>query len=350
MIQIESVIDRAAVYDSDVTAPDYVTPPTLTTNLPGVTTFEVMDIPALSQEHDTLHVYAAGYGANAAWTGAVVEQLVDTEWIELASITYPSTMGDLAEALPTHAVGIDTTNDVLVEASDDDLETITQTEFDAGGNLALVGDELIQFRDVVQEGDDYRISYLNRGVLNTTPALHAIGSRFVKLESPTRVPIDASYLGESVTLRVYSFGTLPAVTDQTTFTFEGYSQNEWPPLYATMELVSGDWEFDWDHNERIGAPTNAVESVHFDNFKVTLTKGATTETFFTDGETMTLTDAEQVSLFGASVTSWDTAEVVGVNNYTGDGDPSTFADITSGVLLETGGGLFLESGGTLLLE
>lgn len=342
-IHIDAVIDRASVYSSALTAAPVVDPIDPSTNLPGDTAFEVMDLPALTQNHDTLHAYVAAHGTNAGWSGATVEQLIDTEWIELETVTYPSSIGALLEALPDHPRGLDTTNDVLVSLSDDDIATITQAEFDAGGNAALIENEIINFRDVVAEGDNWRISHFTRGALNTTTELHAIASRFVKLVAPTRVPIDASFIGSSVTLRVYSFGTIPDAGDEETFTFNGTSQIEFPPLTPTAELLTGDWSFDWTHNKRIGAPSSAVASVHFVNFGVRLTKGATTITLFTDGESITYTDAEQIEDFGVAVTSWDTAVVFGVNEYTGEGVESTFADIT-------GFKRKLESGGYLMLE
>ncbi len=350
MLQLEVVVDRASAYASAVVAPIPTDPLEPGTNLPGDTTYEIMDLPALRQSHDTLHVYISATGGSL-WGGAVIEQLIDTEWISKGSITYPETMGTTLEELPIHAIGIDVTNTLLVTVSDTDMATITQAEFDAGGNTALVDDELIQFRDVAQEGNDFRISYLKRGALNTTPDTNASSSRFVKLVLPTVVPLTSGDIGDTLTFRVYTFGTIPAVSDESSFVFAGNSQIEWEPLNATIEKVGQTWVLEWEHNERIGAPGASVISQHWLDFELVFDDGATTHSVFTLLENMTYSKSEQKVDFGGAVSSWTSVTIYGRNRFTGRGTPAVFQDITGDtLLLESGGTLLFESGGALLLE
>jgi hypothetical protein len=329
VIQIEAVIDRAAAYSSASTAPTPVDPTQPESNVVGATTYEVMDLPALAQSHDTLHVYVAAHGAGDLWNGAVVEQQLDTEWVERGTISYPATMGYSLEALPSHARGLDTTNSILVSTSDDDIATITQAEFDAGGNLALIGDELINFRDVTAEDNNYRLSCLNRGALDTDIETSvAAGARFVKLDSPLAVPIPSSLIGEDVTLRCYSIGLTPTVANETTFEFAGNSQIEWAVSIPTIELTGGDWVLDWAHTKRIGAPNSAVISQHFLNFYIDFTKSGGSVVTRTVNESLTYTEAEQIADFGAAVTSWDSVYIYGENRYTGIGKQAIPYDIT----------------------
>lgn len=354
VVSIEAVIDRASAYSSALAAPTPVEPFAPISNLPGISRFEVMDLPALVQEHDTLHVYVAAHGfGDPAWTGAIVEQLVDTEWIEKARPAYPSGIGQVEEVMAAADAGIDEVNTLLVSLSDDDIASITQDEFDIGGNAALVGGEIINFRDVAAEGDNYRLSYITRGALETGSPTHAIGERFVILFAPTRVLLDAVHLFNPVKLRVYSIGTLPATTDEIEFYFNGTSQLEWAPQNATMALDGGDWIFRWDHYRRIGAPYNAVASVHFDRFVIRLIDGSTVIDLETINESITYTEAAQIADFGAAVAAFDEVQIWGVNEYTGAGAIATPITITGDQLLLENGldSILLEDGtGTLLLE
>lgn len=318
VLQVVGVNDRIANASSHVVGQPYVPPSEPPSNLTVATTYEVMDLPALLQTHDTLHVYISAFG-DGIWTGATVQQLIDTEWIDKGEVTYPETMGQNVEVFNSHARGYDTTNTLLVNLSDDAVASITQTEFDAGGNAALIGDEIINFKDVAAEGDYFRLSNINRAQMNTNSATHAIGTRFVMLTSPTLIPIQASFVNQNVTLRVVSFGTTPTVDDETTFQFFGRSQIEWPPLNPTASLVDGDWLIDWDHNKRIGAPNETVESVHFTGFQVQLIDSGISITLDIPVDSLTYTNAEQLVDFGGAVSSFEAIYIWGVNEYTGNG-------------------------------
>ena len=323
MIQIDGVIDRISAYSSDATAPTPVDPIDPGSNLISNTIYEIMDLPVLVQSHDTLHVYVSAYGAGDVWNGAVVEQLIDTEWLERGRVTFPETMGVLAADLASHPRGIDTTNTITVTLSDDEVATITQAEFDLGGNMALVGDEIINFRDVAANGDDWDLSYLNRAAMNTFILSHSTGDRFVKLVAPTRIELSSTFLNESLTFRCYSIGNVPSASDETTFTFDGNSQIEWTPLNATKELVGADWLVSWDHYKRIGAPNDAVVSQHFLDFRVQFVESPFSFTFPTTNETLTYTEAEQIEDFGAPVADFDQILIYANNRYTGFGLPAT---------------------------
>jgi len=324
--QLECVLDRISTLSSTAVAPTPVEPIPPESNLPTATIFRVMDLPVLVQSHDTLHVYVTAHGGSGYWPGAVIELLVDYEWIEKGQVTYPSTMGTLVEALPYHAPGLDTTNTVLLDLSDDDIGSITQTEFEAGGNACAINGEILNFRDVLVEGDYYRISHIERGGLNTSPVLHAIGDQFVKLVNPTVVPLSSTLVGRTITMRVYTFGTIPSIENEVTFIFEGFSQREWAPLNTTADLnVEGDWELSWEHNERVGAPTDTVVSQHFVEYEIQFGLDPDIHNVTTQNETLTYTEAEQIANFGAPVAAFDYIRINAINEYTGYGDAAFFA-------------------------
>ena len=321
VIQFEAVADRASGYVSTVVAPPVVAPETPTSNLPSETTFTIMDLPALRRHHDTLHIYVAATGDNVnAWKGAAVEQLLETEWVPLGEISFPSTIGTLLEELPTHAIGVDTTNDFLVSLSDDAIATITQAEFDIGLNPALINNEIVNIKTVVAEGDNWRLSYLNRGALNSTPATHAISSPITFLFGAARFIMDADFIDQTATFRVYSIGMNPSINDISAITFTGKSQIEWAPLNITPTLVGEDITITWDHNKRIGQPNDSFISKHFEEFAIELTEGVTVKTVFYPTDDITYTNAEMLVDFSGAVTEFDQIRIWGINEFTGAGD------------------------------
>lgn len=351
-LHMQVILDRASTYSSSVTAAPLVIPEPPVTNLAGVTTWHAMDLPALLQSHDTLHLYFAGHGA-AVWNGATIEQLVENEWIQRGTLTYPTTIGTLQETTAAHAAGLDTTNTVLVALSDNDIESISLAEFELGGNAALLGDEIINFRTAIEDGDNWRLSYLTRGGLNTSPVEHVATARFVLLNSPKLVTLQKLSIGETITFRVFTSGTLPAFTDEQDIIFAGNSQIEFAPLIATSELIGADWDFNWEHNKRIGAPNEAIISAHFTGFGIQLVKGGTTVTLEYQNDGITYTEAEQIADFGSAITSWDSAIVYGINQFTGNGASSTLSNIEGDKLaFEDGSGYleFEDASGVLLLE
>ena len=312
-----------------------------------------MDLPALSQQDDTLHLYVSGYGANAAWRGGLVERSRNGEWVQEVTFNFRETFGVLVEELPTATAGLDLVNSVLVTMSDDNISTITQADFDAGGNLCSINDELVQFKTVVAEGDDYRISYLKRGCLHTTPATHAIADTLVNLTQPTKIPMVKADIGQAITFRVHSNNTIAVVADEVVVNYVGNSQIEWYPINATMELISGDWLIDWAHNKRIGAPGEAIISDNFLDYYVLFDNGVTTKGIYTTAESLTYTEAEQIVDFGAAVGSWTSVKIYGNNNFTGLGEEATVVSIAGDKLLfEDGSGylMFEDDSGVLLLE
>lgn len=360
VLQIEAVVDRTAPltnpYPYPPGGPPPIEPPG---NLVDDTNYVIADLPILFQNQDTLHVYVAANAENdGVWTGAIIEMLVDTEWLSLGTTVYPATMGTLAAALPSISTELDETNTITVTLNDDDVASISQAEFDVGGNLALVGDELIQFRDVTPNGTDYDLSYLMRRRLHTYAATHAIGTRFVKLFNPTVIELPSALVNETITFRCYSIGNAPAVADEFELDFYGLSQFEWEPEDPIMYNSGTDWVFEWSNNKRVGALNIGVTSSHLIATHILLQEESPGfKSFWIElagtGETTTFTAAQQTAAFGGVQTGWEFVTIYSKNRYTGLGHPAFATLIDDDVLLnpDTEGFLLLSGeDGALLLE
>jgi hypothetical protein len=276
-IKFLCVIDRVSSYDSDAasSAPVPVPPEPPPAQLPGATTWEFLDLPAQQSSHDTLHAYVTGYGETVAWRGAKIQRQIGADWIDEGDIISGSVMGVTTSTLAAHARGIDTTNDVLIQVDNGDIDTITQAEFDNGGNACVIGNEELQFRDVADAGGGLlRISYLNRGALNTKSPAHNPGERFVMLANAVRLFLGTSLIDATFNLRAVSYSTDPMDAVPVSVTFTGQSQTEWEPLDFTGVQNGDDWDFAWTPNPRIGAPFAPVQSVNFEGYRVKLSADA----------------------------------------------------------------------------
>ncbi len=323
MIQIESVVDRVSSYQSALSTNPVVAPIVPPSNLPGATIWEYMDLPALLTAHDSLHYYVAGYGDNVAWSGAQIQREIAGDFTDEAQILEASIMGVVAEALPLAPAEYTDTLNTLLVTTNEALFGVTTDDILKGANGALVGDEIIQFRDVVAEGDDWRLSHLTRGRLNTTPALHAIDDRFVYLGNPVLVPVDVVLLDTTLTLRAASFGTTPDGAG-TGFSFTGRSQTEWAPVSLVANQNGNDWVFSWTPRARMGSSANPVVAIRFQGWRLRFTVGGTIVHHDTVDPTMvdptyTYTEADQITDFGSAQSTLD-VEIMGLNSLTGEGD------------------------------
>src|SRR5690606_13556115 len=93
-------------------------------------------------------------------------------------------------------------------------------------NLAIIGDELIQFAnaDETSEGK-WELSYFLRGRKATVTAEHEADSRFVLLDNSVPfVPASLTDIGRTITFRATSFGTTQDTGTVVSMTFDGNSQ------------------------------------------------------------------------------------------------------------------------------
>lgn len=106
------------------------------------------------------------------------------------------------------------TVDILLAHDGMAVEGCSLASLLAGRNVALIGDELIQFAAVEQLGPRHvRLSTLLRGRRGTEPAMagHAAGERFILIEPSQMIstPIAIERLGVTMRVRAASAGASP---------------------------------------------------------------------------------------------------------------------------------------------
>lgn len=277
----KAVYDRASAYQSTISGVPIDPPSEPPSLIVSPSVIEIIDCHILSSSDDQLGYYVAVSSETLDWRGAAVELSKDggANWIDSDSTTSNAIMGELAAPLPAHTHWYrDDTNTLTVELLREDMELLpaTMTEMLNRANLAIIGDELINFSDADQVGPTtWELRGLLRGRKGSGAVAHSAGERFVLLDdlSVTFVQAELFELGRNLTFRVTSFGTEPG-PDSVTVTLLGRSQIERQPAYLHTRRDGANLVVSWQGVGRIGGGASVGMGAYFTGYRVTL--GATT--------------------------------------------------------------------------
>ena len=188
-------------------APDVVT---------GTTVIEVFEsLPFDGALLSAPRVTIVAGGTQPGWRRAALLYSLDggARWTPLGSTAAPGTMGRLANltgrgssAIADQAQAFEV--DLAYSAMT--LESADPRALDAGANLALVGDELLQFSTATQIGARrWRLAGLWRGRRGTEAAMggQAVGDRFVLIEAESALSLDLPLAAVGADLRLLASGT-----------------------------------------------------------------------------------------------------------------------------------------------
>ena len=179
----------------------------------GRTLLHAVELPALD---DSLlscpRVLVAACGEGAGWRAAALLLSLDggASWAEAGATAAPAVMGHVDAALPAGSAAlVDEARALVVALARDDmtLGDADAAAMDRGANLALVGDELLQWRDAEPLGGGrWRLTGLWRGRRGTEPAGAAAGARFAVLTADAVRAIDLPVSAIGGTVRVMAAG------------------------------------------------------------------------------------------------------------------------------------------------
>lgn len=230
--------DRLSAYTSSSEALAIIPPSTPIDTVPSDTVLHVIDCPILSDDQDSTALYLAVSGESTAWKGAIVQASRDggETWQSVGAIKTSAVMGTTISELPVGSVPYpDKRNYVDVELLRDDMTLITATlpEMMSRANLAIIGDEIINFSTVEQlTATTWRLSGFLRGRKHTDCVLHSIGERFVLLNNAMLIyrQVELYDLGREILFRATSIGAETTEITQS-LTYIARSQIEPPPAY-----------------------------------------------------------------------------------------------------------------------
>ncbi|HYD36117.1 MAG TPA: phage tail protein, partial [Allosphingosinicella sp.] len=165
----------------------------------GPTTLLLLDLPLLAEDLPSRpRLLAAAAGSEAGWRRAELSASFDggASWTAAGTTAPPATIGAALGVLPAAGPALfDARNSVEVELLNDSLwlESRSDAALASGANLAVLGDELIQFGLAIPLGDRrFRLSRLLRGRRGTEWAagLHADGEAFALIEAESLASVD----------------------------------------------------------------------------------------------------------------------------------------------------------------
>ncbi|MDO8972098.1 MAG: phage tail protein, partial [Saprospiraceae bacterium] len=206
-------------------------------SFPPPTAVEILNLPAINDD-DNQPGYASGArAANARWRGGSlsVSNGDGLPFAFEAAYSVLMTRGTVAETLPANKTTvIDRATTLTVTLEYGEIESITLVELLAGGNLALLGNEVINFQNAELIGaGTYLISGFLRGQRGTEDQVysHGAGDRFILLnEAIERSAITASVIGLSRQARVYSYGRPDEDFDTLAFIATAENMKPWAPV------------------------------------------------------------------------------------------------------------------------
>lgn len=227
----------------------------------GETTLHILDLPSLDANPAAApRLWVAGGGAEPGWRRAPVLLRADNQdaFANIGVLEGGTVVGTALTVLPPAKSWCwDRFSSVDVELlSDRDwLEPRAPSAVLAGANLALIGDELVQFAEVEALGPrQFRLSRLLRGRrgTETTIEAHAAAERFVLLDPARMLPVDFALdrLGRAGLARPAGGGD-SAVVD-TGFIFGGNTLRPLMPARLRAQSNGGDIAVTWIRRSRTG--------------------------------------------------------------------------------------------------
>ncbi|MDB5681644.1 MAG: hypothetical protein JWO16_1449 [Sphingomonas bacterium] len=228
----------------------------------GTTILRVAEVPALGDSPlaaPRLSVMANGTGLG--WRRAALLYSLDdgASWRDGGETAAPAVIGSIA-TLPgagsTTLADLVNSTEVDLARADMVLGDADDAMLDRGGNLALVGDELLQFGRAEQIGAvRWRLSHLWRGRRGTEAAAgtQAIGDRFVLLTPDAVAVIDlpVAAIGSSVRVLASGIGDIAGPVEANC-AVDGASVRPPSPAQLGLTLIAGAPTLTWARRSRAG--------------------------------------------------------------------------------------------------
>lgn len=270
-----AIHDRVSAYESKIKGLPIELPSEPPSLIISETVLEILDIPIIASSDDALGYYVNTCSKTFNWTGAVVEISKDggATWLDSDNTNVNGTMGKLRASIPAHNHNYPDRHNVLtveLVRKDMELPIATMREMMNRTNLAIIGNELINFSQADQISDDtWELRGLLRGRKGTPAIAHSAGERFVLLNTLTFIDAELFELNKGLTFRATSFGTEPGA-DKQTILYTGQSQRERRPAYLKARRVGGDLKVSWQGVGRLGGGMNIGMGAYFTGYRITL--------------------------------------------------------------------------------
>lgn len=299
------------------------------------TRMEALDIPLLRDVDSDPGIYVALDGTTVNWPGAQLFIGADDATLtSRGAVTRNTEIGVAATALGDWTAGtVDQVNTVVIDLGAGELYSATRDAvLNDSANLALVGDEILQFTTAsALGGGRWLLTGFVRGLRGTerATATHRIGERFVLLQfaGMLRPPFDLSELGSPRVFRPVTAGRALGSQASVAVVNTGEALRPLSPVNARRSMSGASTVLAWDRRSRLSQNLSLG----------TVPLGETTERYaielYTDGiftllagvlastePTITITAAEQTAL-GLAPGATLHVRIMQVSESVGNGHP-----------------------------
>ena len=259
----------------------------------GDTLLALMSLPPLRDEDIGFGYYVAMTGRNTAWPGGILQTAPEgRDFQTVATTTVAAVVGEATSVLGRWGADgtndwpvyrgfyVDEINSVDVSIASGELSSCTYAEFLDLQNVALIGNEILAFREAeLLSAGRYRLRGLLRGLKGTeyfaacatpgsgvteyydpatgyqlrfTPAQrdgHRIGERFVLLREDLlrRVGVSFAQINQPFAARAVTFGQVADLVEPDLYAVGSDSVLQLPPvrLHAQRDAATGNITFYW---------------------------------------------------------------------------------------------------------
>lgn len=320
IIEVHAVAEDLSVYDF-YSEPGKANALLQEINTVPQTQLYLLDLPCLpGQSADSLLLHTACRAAGAYWPGAGLYRSDDNgaNYTAIADAQQQSVTGIAVNALttgPTTVFDEESTLDVALSNEDDLLQSVTELAVLNGANVAMVGNEIIQFRTATLTAQGrYTLSGLLRGRLGTewTTAGHAPIERFVLLDSRLGLmAIPHQLIGLSRKYKAVTYGNSLVNVSAQDFTFNARALKPYSPVHIrATRNGAGDIDLNWIRRTRSGGEWRDYVDVALaeqnEAYEVDIYQGASVvRTLASTATSVSYSAAQQTTDFGgvqASVT------------------------------------------------
>ncbi len=211
-LQIEGVSYNSSIYKFSFPPTKIATAKTNLPKHPSNTHIEILDLPYLYNGGENLVKFVVG-GIESNWRGATIFMSENNgqSYKAMANVNQSSTYGFVVNRLGIGPVAVfDESSAIEVILNYGKLLNANHFSILNGANLALVGNEIIQFCNAESIGNNrYKLNKLLRGKFDTEKYIsyHQAGERFILLnELVTEIKINPSMIGRSLLFKAVTYG------------------------------------------------------------------------------------------------------------------------------------------------
>ena len=263
LIKLEAVFEDLNIYTQSGTGSSLSSTPVQTITITSQTIVNYLDLPCLTDSENDAGFYVAAGGFRAGWGGCTLFKSADAgaTYSLLDSIVNQSVMGYTSNRLGDFAGKniFDEINSVTVVLSNGDmsLSSVTEVQVLNKYNVALLGSEIIQFRDATLiAANTYTLTGLLRGRKGTerNTGSHSVGEKFIVLDSNTtwRAVLTTAEIGLARTYKAVTIGMTLQQTVANAFTNTAEALECYEPIDVAVGLdSSGNATINWKRQNRL---------------------------------------------------------------------------------------------------